>query len=154
MRLSPGFIDQERYDAIVAQMPICCVDVIPVHEGSFLLSLRTNDPGKGTWFPIGGRVLKGERILDAAIRKASEELGISLAGSDLRQVITLESIFTGDSIDQNRHSVNVVYAATLAGPIPPFQPDPLQLERVEWFSAIDPNWHPYVQEALRALGFT
>jgi len=41
-----------------------------------LLTRRQNEPAKGEWFWPGSRLYKGERLDDAAVRVAGEELGL------------------------------------------------------------------------------
>ncbi len=142
-------IPQTEYDRMVTLLPICCVDILPTYQGSILLSKRTNAPGKGEWFPVGGRVYKGEPLLQTALRKAKEELGIIAAENQLTRIGVEESIFTGTTIDENRHSVNVLYLLELSEP-PTVTADARQLEEVAWFTTVDPTWHPYVQQALRS----
>jgi colanic acid biosynthesis protein WcaH len=43
-----------------------------------LLVERTNRPAKGEWFVPGGRVHKGERLVEAVHRVAREELGVEV----------------------------------------------------------------------------
>ena len=57
-------------------MPVLCVDLVLHSMGNVLLCLRKNEPAKGEWWIPGGRVLKGERMIDTVIRKGYEELGI------------------------------------------------------------------------------
>jgi len=54
-------------------MPILCVDVILRNrKGEYLLLKRLNEPKKGRWWPVGGRVSGGE-LTAAARRKVREE---------------------------------------------------------------------------------
>ena len=70
-------IPEELYKKIVDTMPILCVDlVIKNGRGEFLLVKRKNQPLKGEWFVPGGRMMKGETVTEAVIRKAKEELGV------------------------------------------------------------------------------
>jgi colanic acid biosynthesis protein WcaH len=70
-------IPDEAYKAILAAIPILCVDiVVKDQEGRFLLVKRARHPLKGKWWVPGGRVLKGETISQAASRKILEELGV------------------------------------------------------------------------------
>ena len=56
------YIPKLEYKAILANIPIVCVDLIIINDGKFLLLKRDNEPAKGEfWFP-GGRILKLETI--------------------------------------------------------------------------------------------
>ncbi len=52
-----------------------------------LLTRRAPDlPGGGRWQPPGGHLEPGESVLDCAVREAREEVGVDVAGCDLRFV--------------------------------------------------------------------
>ncbi len=70
------FIAWELYRQILEFMPIPCVDVAIVAHGAVLLVRRDDPPAQGEWWIPGGRILKGEMMRDAAIRKARQEVGI------------------------------------------------------------------------------
>jgi len=55
-------IQENLYKKILEYLPILCVDVIIKDlNGSILLIKRNNEPLKGEWWVIGGRVLHGEK---------------------------------------------------------------------------------------------
>lgn len=56
-----------------------CVDCLVINDrGEFLLVKRVNEPLMGEhWLP-GGRVYKGERLVDAVHRKMREEIGVDV----------------------------------------------------------------------------
>ena len=51
-------IPLELYKRIHKTMPIPCVDVVIRHKDRFLLCKRKNEPAKGLYWFVGGRVLK------------------------------------------------------------------------------------------------
>lgn len=72
-------ISADKYKRIVERMPVLCVDVIVQNtKGQYLLVRRVNEPLKGKWWVIGGRVLKGETLEQAAKRKVKEESGLAV----------------------------------------------------------------------------
>ena len=72
-------IPEKRYAQIIEILPILCVDVIiRNHHDEFLLIKRANEPLKGQWWVIGGRVFKGETLEQAAIRKVKEETALKV----------------------------------------------------------------------------
>ena len=98
----------EEYKDIVSKMPILTVDAIVVHEGKYLLLKRNFEPLKGIYWLPGGRVLRGELLQEAVIRKMREELGvdvsiISLAG--FHDYIYKENEFDLDFV----HTVSAVF---------------------------------------------
>jgi len=74
------FIPLNEYKEIIQKIPVLCVDIILRHRNKVLLVKRTNEPFKGVYWPIGGRVHKGESAEAAARRKILEEIGVELTG--------------------------------------------------------------------------
>lgn len=73
------YIEETLYQEILAKMPIPCVDlIIENSKGEILMLKRNNEPAKNQWWTPGGRVLLGETLREAALRKAQEEAGLSL----------------------------------------------------------------------------
>ena len=70
--------ERERFIELVRDLPLVAVDLILVRdEQEVLLGLRANRPAQRSWFVPGGRILKGERRVDALQRVAARELGIA-----------------------------------------------------------------------------
>jgi len=107
-------IPKEQYTQIIEVLPILCVDIIIQNsQGEFLLIKRANEPLKDQWWVIGGRVLKGETLEKAAIRKVEEEVGLKI--TDVKLVGYYE-----DADETNPfglytplHSVSVVFLAVI-----------------------------------------
>ena len=107
-----SLIPTEKYAEIIEVLPILCVDVVVENaRGEYLLVKRANEPQKGRWWPIGGRVLKGETLERAAIRKIREETAL--------RVKTVQPIGYFEAVTQANplglpvqyHAVSVVFAA-------------------------------------------
>jgi colanic acid biosynthesis protein WcaH len=62
----------------VELVPLLTVDVILKYGKKYILVKRKNEPLKGYYWILGGRVLKGENADDGARRKIYEELGIKI----------------------------------------------------------------------------
>ena len=63
-------IPKEFYKEILKVIPIVCVDIVICNsKGLYLLVKRKNEPLKGWWWVVGGRVLHGETAKEAAARK-------------------------------------------------------------------------------------
>jgi colanic acid biosynthesis protein WcaH len=74
-----SFIPADEYAHIIEVLPILCVDVIVQNSrGEYLLIKRANEPRKDQWWVVGGRVLRGETLEQAAIRKVKEEVGLKV----------------------------------------------------------------------------
>jgi len=72
------WIPEEEWATIVRNVPIVSVDLLVRTPEGVLLVERTNRPAKGEWFVPGGRVHKGERLVEAVHRVAREELGVEV----------------------------------------------------------------------------
>jgi colanic acid biosynthesis protein WcaH len=74
-----SLIPADEYKKIIETMPILCVDLIVQNsKGEYLLVKRTNEPLKGQWWVIGGRVPKEETMEQAARRKIKQETGLDI----------------------------------------------------------------------------
>ena len=97
-------IDQDLYNQIISNVPIACVDVAIKHKGRILLVKRKDAPAKGEWWLPGGRVLKGELMREAALRKAREEVGLDCTTHGI--IHTDETLFPDGPYDIPIHSIN------------------------------------------------
>ena len=68
-------IDDEMYSVILEKMPVFCVDWLIACKGRYLLLKRTQQPLKGQWWLIGGRLQKDETIDEAGYRLQGREIG-------------------------------------------------------------------------------
>jgi len=109
-------IPEAEYKNIMSLMPLLCVDGVLIGpDNKFLLVKRNNEPLKGSWWVPGGRVLKGETLEDAFIRKMQEEIGIVLSRSNLECL----GFFEATSMEHDRtedgllHSVSIVFSANI-----------------------------------------
>ena len=75
------FIPSEEYKDIITKTTVLCIDVILRHKNKVLLVKRTEEPCKGVYWPVGGRVQKGETVDATARRKILEEIGIEFKGT-------------------------------------------------------------------------
>jgi len=107
-------IPAEVYQNIIAVLPILCVDIVVRNpQGEYLVVKRTNEPKKGTWWVIGGRVFKGETLEEAAARKAKEELNVELTG--LCPIGYFEAPFQKKpfGLDGRYHAVSIVFSTVI-----------------------------------------
>jgi colanic acid biosynthesis protein WcaH len=104
----------EDYKKIVEVLPILCVDVIIKNRmGEYLLIKRANEPLKDQWWVIGGRVLKGESLEQAAKRKVYEEVGLKI--DDVKSMGYYEDAFETNpfGLTETLHSISVVFSTTI-----------------------------------------
>ncbi|QCI29040.1 NUDIX domain-containing protein [Caminibacter pacificus] len=67
-------VSSEIFECIVKHTPLVSIDFIIENDGKILLGKRVNEPAKGYWFTIGGRIYKNETIKNAQKRILKEEL--------------------------------------------------------------------------------
>lgn len=73
------YLANKEYKEIISVFPILCVDGVILNElGEFFLVKRKNRPLKDEWWIPGGRVYKGEVLVDALKRKVKEETGLEV----------------------------------------------------------------------------
>ncbi|MEM7125927.1 MAG: NUDIX domain-containing protein [Chloroflexota bacterium] len=144
-----NFIPSELYFQILENMPVACVDVAIVANGSVLLVNRQDAPARGEWWVPGGRVLKGEMMRDAAIRKAYDEVGIECHVGPI--IHTAETIFPDGPNNIPVHSINSCFF--LYPTAPDFKPV-LDNHHTEfrWVNQIPSGLHPYVERCLMGAG--
>lgn len=110
-------IPLEQYKQILDVLPILCVDVVITNpRGEYLLVKRKGEPLKGQWWVVGGRVLKGETMEQAVVRKVKTEVGLTL--TNLRAIGYYEEVFPDAPFDvpSGLHAVSVVFAGEAADP--------------------------------------
>ena len=107
-----SFIPEEEYARIMNVLPILCVDVaVQDAKGQYLLIRRANEPLKGQWWVIGGRVMKGETLEQAAVRKVREEAGMNVCS--VKPIGYYEDVSEMNplGLSSPQHSVSVVFSA-------------------------------------------
>jgi colanic acid biosynthesis protein WcaH len=144
-----SFIPDDLYRKIVEHVPVACVDVAISRRASILLVRRNDPPAVGSWWLPGGRVLKGEMMADAAVRKARDEVGLDCHVG--RIVHTAETIFPDGPFGLSIHSINSCFLLV------PKQPDARPVldshsADFRWVTDIPPGLHPYVAACLKGLG--
>lgn len=127
-----NFIPSEKYAQILEVLPILCVDiVIKNFNREYLLVKRVNEPLKGKWWVIGGRVIKGETLEDAAIRKIEEEVGLRV--STVKPIGYYEDIAHTNRFGSSTplHSVSIVFITEVDN----FKQVKLDSQSSEWKSS-------------------
>jgi colanic acid biosynthesis protein WcaH len=103
------FVEGNLFDEIRNVMPIVCVDLVIPKNGDILLVKRSEPPAQGQWWTPGGRILHGETIQEASIRKANAEIHLDCRFKKILGVT--ECIFNNVTINAQSisiHTVNVV----------------------------------------------
>ena len=122
-------IPARQYQQIIEVLPILCVDVVITNtRGEYLLIKRANQPRQGEWWVIGGRLLKGETLEQAAVRKVWEETSLHVEAVHpigYYEAVSQENPF---GLAPRLHAVSVVFATI----IDDRQPIRLDDQSLEW----------------------
>lgn len=139
------------YRKILDITPVCTVDVLFFNstKTKTLLFKRENDPLKGVYFSMGGRLGKNETLEDCAVRQAFKETGISIKKSKLtfggvQEEIHPNSIFKNVSY----HAVDTFYGYILKNESVKLDS---QHSDSKWFSVTDKTLHPFIKAKISAL---
>jgi colanic acid biosynthesis protein WcaH len=107
-------IPAEQYQQIIQVLPILCVDVVITNtRGEYLLIKRANQPRKGEWWVIGGRLLRGETLEGAAVRKVREETSLHVQAVHpigYYEAVSQENPF---GLAPRLHAVSVVFSTVV-----------------------------------------
>lgn len=137
-------IKESLYKKIQEVLPICCVDIVILNKKKqFLLLKRNNEPAKGLWWIPGGRILKGELIEKAVLRKAKEETGLDVKIKKMMGV--KETIFKKGVFGKSVHTINIIFLVLA-------KKDNVKMDKqnseYKWFAKIEKSFHPYIKQFI------
>ena len=145
-----NFIPDKLYKDIMDNVPICTVDIMFINtkRDKIILFRRMNEPLKGVYFTIGGRLLKEEEYIDCAIRQAKRELGMSVNADDL--------IYAGLTRDIHENSAfkSVSYDAVAILFVCEIEENNFhtafdnQHDDKKWFPINSKSFHPFIQKRV------
>ncbi len=146
-------IPEDLFRTILDKTAICTVDVVFFNKdkSKTLLFKRNNEPVKGIYFTIGGRVFKNEKLIDCAVRQAKRETGLDIDPKKFFARGVLEDIWQNSAFDGvTYHDVDVFYGYVLENETAPIALDN-QHREYKWFDVHDPTLHPQIQGRLQQL---
>src|SRR3990167_4407448 len=110
-----GKIAAEKFREMHRMLPITCCDVVARFDDQVLLLKRAIEPLRGEWFFPGGRLFRGERIAQAAVRIVKVESGMDVV--EVQQIGVDETMFDTDPFGhgEGTHTVNVICLAQISG---------------------------------------
>ena len=154
LNMTNMFIEKELYKDILRNIPIPTVDILFLNsKNELLLGKRNNEPLLGVYYIPGGRINKWEKLLDAAHRKAKEELWIDIDTTRLEFVWVYDDIFDNSAFDDiGTHCIPVTYCYRLTIS----EEDHLSIwdtqhSELQFFSLDDPSLHEMVKMRIRDL---
>jgi len=95
-------LSDQLYQTIIDNSINLCTDIFLYHKDKVLLVRRTQEPCKGLYWPVGGRIRKGETADEAARRIIKKELDIDYVG-ELSPLGFYEDQYTANSFAENTH---------------------------------------------------
>lgn len=112
-------------------MPIACVDFVPVRQvgdGTQVGLISRESPYGRVWCHLGGRILRGETIVQGLQRHARETVGVETDAVPNAQPVYVYQWFpsaiapadgTQFGDDERKHSIGLSYVVQLLGePVP------------------------------------
>lgn len=135
-------IDQPLFTKIHKLMPIPCLDLVIVRNGKILLIKRDREPAKGQYWLPGGRIFRGESLVDTAKRIAKNEVGLSV--SKLEHIGIGNLLFKEDPFGHGcgTHTVSFIYKCHATKGTPSL--DKLHTDYI-WWDGKSGKYHPYVK---------
>ncbi len=143
-----GRVPAPLHRAFVRNFPLCCVDVVVRHRGRVLLVRREEPPSKGLWWFLGGRLLKNERLGEAAKRIARTEAGLGVDA--VRTIGFYEVWFPTGPAPHLADGYHNLLAAILVRPRGEVRVRPdSTMSATRWVGRAEPGLDPYVRRVLR-----
>ena len=107
-------LSDQLYQTIIKNTVNLCVDIFLYHQNKMLLIRRTQEPCKGIYWPVGGRIRKGETAEQAARRLIQSELDIDYAET-LTPIGYYEDQYTANSFMNNTHyhTLSIVFRGVI-----------------------------------------
>ena len=148
-----NLLNIELYRKFHQCLPILCVDVIlKTVDGKFLMVRRKEEPAKGNWWFVGGRVFKNESLECAARRKVREEIGLN--AEYIEKIIGgYEIFFKEDPFGHGNgtHAIVSCFSTEIENIVN------LKLDNTssnyKIFSFYKKDWHPYLIKCLHMARF-
>lgn len=102
-----NFIPEDEYQKIIKSMPIFCIDFLIRCKNKYLLIKRENEPLKGVYYLIGGRLRYKETVDEFAYRVQTREIGRYFSN---RKLIAFSNYFFPDVANSRAtHTPAILY---------------------------------------------
>ena len=128
-------------------MPIVCVDGAVLYSNKILYLKRSNEPEKGKWWLPGGRLLKGELLENAIVRKVKEET--NLMTKVIRQIGVTQTGFTTGPSGIPVHTINITFL------LRPIGQEGVKIDEnhseYEWLENCPEDMHPEIKRIVSEI---
>jgi len=137
MKVTKQRLTNKVYDLLRKTTPFCNIDLVIKNNNKFLLGKRIIKPYTGFWSVPGGRIRKGEKIVNAITRIAKEEVAIKVDKPHLIGVY--------EGLSKYRHDISLTYLVNYLEGTPQIDH---QHSSFQWFSKIPNNTISFQKKAL------
>lgn len=152
-----GWLSGATYAQVLDHVVVTCVDCMLLNNGQMLLGRRSREP-QPDWWLVGGRMHPGESFEQTAARKCREELGLTLAPSRFRYVVTVSEVWARRAVPPAAHGCHMVavkmWAKITAAERVSITPND-EYRELGWRSlraiATDRRLHPALRQCARDL---
>ena len=143
-------LDIKVFKTIVDSTPLISTDLLIANNNKILLGKRKNNPAKGYYFSIGGRIYKNETIEQAIERISMEELRIKMNGKS-EFIGVFEHFYENSYFDDiSTYYVNLAYKCRVEN-IKDMPNE--QHSEYQWFGVEEllnsKQVHPYVKDYFK-----
>lgn len=130
----PEKISTELFNKIYQHVPRACAEIIVDTSQGVILTKRLIPPCIGMWHIPGGTVRLGEKLEDAAIRIAEEELGVQIYVENMAGIIE----YIGSCGNSPGHAIGIIFLCRLKSKEQKFRGS-FQAEEIKPFKTIPDN---------------
>ena len=130
-------LPKEVFDKIYRQAPRLCVEVIIDTPQGIILTKRLIPPCIGMWHIPGGTVCLGEKLEEAVIRVADDELGVQI---DIKNIVGIIE-YLGLYGNGHSHAIGIAFLCELKSEEQKFRGS-FQAEEIKAFKTIPDNTIP------------
>ena len=129
---------ENEYNRFRKYFVFSCVDVVILKNNSVLLTIRTQNPHKGSWHIPGGIIRKNETMIEAVKRAAKNELNLN--------VKIKKYIGAYENLNAYRHDVSHGFIVTIVSE--KIKTD-LQTKELKFFKKIPKNTISHHKKMIR-----
>ncbi|MDD7930668.1 DUF4916 domain-containing protein [Microbacterium thalli] len=158
-----SLLPYEFYRQVEQTMPIACIDFVPVRQvgdGRQVGLISRESPYGRVWCHLGGRIRRGETIVQGLQRHARETVGVETDVAPNAQPVYVYEWFpsavapndgTQFGNDERKHSIGLSYVVRLLGDPSP-QGEALAFEWFETDRLPENSWPGSAELVRRLLG--